>query len=101
MALLEGHQVTGFIVRLALDPAAMEDADPLEGESTKRCLMGAATLAVALVECFGPEGARDGLPYPLDEGLALESGAREAPVDPALVAAALGDRRDTHVLLQG
>jgi len=79
----------------------MEDTDPLEGESSKRGLMGAAAFAVALVEGFGPEGARDGLAYPLDEGLALEGGAGETPVDPALVAAALGDRGDTDVLLQG
>ena len=37
---------------------------------------------------------------PLDEGLAQEGGARPAPVDPVLVAAALGDRRDAGVLLE-
>jgi hypothetical protein len=83
MALLKSHQVAGFIVRFSLDPASMEDADPLEGESSKGGLMGAAALAVALVEGFGPEGAWDGLAYPLDEGLALEGGAGETPVDPA------------------
>jgi hypothetical protein len=94
MALLESHEVAGFIVWLAVEPASMEDTDPFEGESTKRRLMGAAALTVTLVEGFGPEGARDGLAHPLDEGLALEGGAREAPVDPALVATALGDRGD-------
>ena len=79
----------------------MKDADPLEGESTKRSLMGAAAFAVALVKGFGPEGARDGLPHPLDEGLALEGGACEAPVHPALVATALSDGGDADVLLQG
>ena len=98
MTLLESHQVASFVVGLPIDPAAMEDADPLEGEGTQRCLMRAAAFAVALVEGFGPERARDGLAHPLDEGLALEGGAREAPVDPALVAAALGDGRDAYVL---
>ena len=101
MALLESHEVASFVVGLAVEPAPMKDADPLEGESTKRCLMGAATFTVALVEGLGPEGARDGLTHPFDEGLALKGGAREAPVDPALIAATLGDGRDTHVLLQG
>lgn len=100
MALLKSHEVAGFIVRFALDPAAMEDADPLEGESAKRGLMGTATLAVALVEGFGPEGARDGLADPLDEGLALEGRAVETPVDPALVATTLGNGRDADVLLE-
>jgi hypothetical protein len=101
MALLEGHEVASFVVGFAVHPAPMEDADPLEGESTKRSLMGAAAFAVALVEGFGPEGARDGLAHPLDEGLALEGGACEAPVHPALVATALSDGGDADVLLQG
>jgi hypothetical protein len=61
MALLESHEVASFIVGFAVEPAAMKDTDPLEGESTKRSLMGASAFAVALVEGFGPEGARDGL----------------------------------------
>src|SRR5262245_26762576 len=101
MTLLKSHQVTGFVVRLAVEPAAMKDADPLECESTERGLMGAAAFAVALVEGLGPEGARNGLSDPLDEGLALEGWTRKAPVDPALVATAFGDGGDADVLLQG
>jgi hypothetical protein len=56
MALLEGHEVASLVVGLAVEPASMEDADPLEGEGSKRGLMGATTFAVALVEGFGPEG---------------------------------------------
>jgi hypothetical protein len=55
---------------------------------------------VAVVEGFGPEGAGDGLADPLDEGLAQEGGAGPAPVDPGLVAAALGDRGDADVALE-
>ena len=101
MALLKSHEVVSFVVGFAVDPATMKDTDPFEGESTKRSLMGATAFAVALVEGPSPEGARDGLAHPLDEGLALEGGAREAPVHPTLVATALGDRRDPHVLLEG
>src|SRR5688572_6940162 len=101
MALLKSHEVASFVVGFAIEPAPMKDTDPLECESTERRLMGAAAFAVALIEGLGPEGARDSLPDPLDEGLALEGGACKAPVDPALVATALGDGGDTHVLLQG
>jgi hypothetical protein len=78
----------------------MKDADPLEGESTKRSLMGAAAFAVALVEGPRPRRTR-GLAHPFDESLALEGGARKAPVDPALVATPHGDGCDAHVLLEG
>ena len=50
MALLESHEIASFVVGFAVEPAPMKDADPLEGERTKRCLMGAATFAIALVE---------------------------------------------------
>jgi hypothetical protein len=89
MALLESHEIASLVVGFAVEPATMKDADPLEGESTKRCLMGAAAFAVALVEVLGPVGARDGLAHPFDEGLALKGGARKAPVDPELVATAV------------
>ena len=42
----------------------------------------------------------DGLARPFDEGLAQERRALPAPVHPALLAAALGNRRDAGVLLQ-
>jgi hypothetical protein len=80
MSFLQGHEVACFVVGFAVEPPPMKDADPLEGESTKRCLMGAATFTVALVESPGPEGARDGLAHPFDEGLALKGGARNAPL---------------------
>jgi hypothetical protein len=47
-----------------------------------------------------PEGARDGLPHPLDEGLAEKGGALITPVDGGLVAAAVGDGGDAGVLLE-
>jgi hypothetical protein len=61
-------------------------------------VLHAASLAAA-VEGVGPEGARNGLPDPFDEGLAEEGWTLIAPVDGGLVAAAFGDRGDAGVLL--
>lgn len=101
MTLLESHQVTRLVVGDVVDPAAIQDADPLEGERPERCLMASPASAAALVESFRPERAEDGLANQLDEGLTEELGAEEAPVDPTFVAAALGDGRDADVLLYG
>jgi hypothetical protein len=35
MALLESHQVARLVVRLALDPAAVEDSDHLKASARK------------------------------------------------------------------
>src|SRR4051812_15630974 len=79
----------------------MKDSDPLESESTQSGLVASAAGSARFVEGFCPEGARDGLADPLDEGLTQEGWAGVAPVHPAFVAAALGDGRDTGILLQG
>src|ERR1700688_1147249 len=47
-----------------------------------------------------PAGARVVVSYEAGQGLAQECRALPAPVHPALLAAALGDRRDARVLLQ-
>ena len=100
MALLESEEVTSLIVVDAVGPAAMQDSDPLEGESTEGGLMVHASSLATSVKGVGPEGARNGLPDPFDEGLAEEGGAAIAPVDGGLVATAFGDRRHAGVLLQ-
>lgn len=41
-ALLQGHEVAGFIVRHAVEPAAVQDADPLEGQRAQRGLVAGA-----------------------------------------------------------
>jgi hypothetical protein len=99
MALLKSEQITRLIVRHAVDPAAVEDADPLEGESAESGLVPHAASLASGVEGAGPEGARDGLAHPFDEGLAEEGGTLIAPVDEGLVAAAFGDGGDAGVLL--
>src|SRR5690349_23505784 len=60
-----------------------------------------AHAASALIESASPEGAWDGLAYPFDESLAKKLRAAIAPMDPGLVAAALGDRGDASILLEG
>jgi hypothetical protein len=90
LAPLQSQQVARLVVVDTVGPAAVEDADPLEGESAKGSLVLHATSSAAGVEGVGPEGARDGLANPLDEGLAEEGGAPIAPVYRGLVAAALG-----------
>src|SRR4051794_3135673 len=99
MALLEGQQVASLVVGLALDPTAVEDSDPLEGERSEGSLVPHAASSTALLECLRPEGARDGLAHPLDEGLAQEGRAGLAPMGPGLVATSFSDRRDAGVLL--
>jgi hypothetical protein len=74
VAFLEGREVAGFVVRGLVEPASVEDADPLEGERPDGGVVGGALGFVGVVECAGPEGARDGLAGPLDERLAKESG---------------------------
>ena len=100
MALLQSHQVARFVVGRAVEPAAMENPDPHEGQSAQSGLVTHAAGATALVESLGPVRAWNGLPDPLDEGLAQEGGARVTPVDPGLLAAAFGYRRDSCVLLK-
>ena len=100
MSLLQGDEIARFVVGNAINPAAVEDADPLESECTKRCLVASATGSAAVVEGLGPKGSRDGLAHPFDEGLAQKRRASPAPVDPALVTAAFGDGCDAHVLLK-
>jgi hypothetical protein len=88
-ALLEGHEVAGFLVGHAVGPAAVQDADPLEGQGTQGGLVSCTASPVGIIEDFGPKGARDGLGGPLDEGLEDEFAAKVASVHPGLVAAAL------------
>jgi len=99
-ALLQGHEVAGFVVRNAVEPAAVQDADPLEGQGAEGSLVAGAASSVRLVEGFRPEGAGDGLGGPLHEGLPDEFAAAIAPVHPSLVAAALHDRSDAGALLE-
>src|SRR5689334_9136917 len=90
---LEGFEVARLVVGPLVLPAAVQDADPLEGQSAEGGVTGHAPLPGALVEGPGPERLTDGAGRPLDEGLSQKRVAGVAPVDGALVAAAFGDGR--------
>ena len=58
------------MVRRACLPAAVEDADPLEGQCTHGGLMGTTLGALLPVVGADPKEFIDGLSCPFDKGLA-------------------------------
>src|SRR5512141_1320581 len=62
--------------------------------------MGTAFVPLLSIVGAGPERFVDGLPRPLDKGLAQERWTLPSPMHPALLATALGDRRDAGIFLQ-
>ena len=61
----EGLDVTRFVIRGAVLPAAPEDADPFEGESAQDGLvMFAGAFSLEVIR-FGPRAFGDGLAGPL------------------------------------
>ena len=50
----KGLDVTGFIIRSAVLPAAPEDADPFEGEGAEGGVVAVSAGAKVVVEGFGP-----------------------------------------------
>jgi hypothetical protein len=47
LAFLKRHQVASFVVGFAVNPASMEDADPLESEGSRGQPDGSHSFAVA------------------------------------------------------
>ena len=92
-------EIDGLIVRRALLPAPIEEADPFACQCPDRGLMGLALVALLLVVDLRPEGMPDRLRRPFDERLPEELGTLEAPVHPGLLAAACGDGRDPRIFL--
>jgi hypothetical protein len=88
-ALAESREVASFVVGDAVEPAAVQDTDPFEGECTEGALVSGAAGAAGIVEGFGPEGAGDGLGGPLDE--AGELGASPVASGRRLLDRALSD----------
>jgi hypothetical protein len=97
---MECLEIGRLIVRGALLPTPIQDADPFEGERPHGGLMGFPLLALLLVIDLCPEGMPDRFGGPLHERLAQKLGALGTPVDPGLLAAAFGDGRDPGILLQ-
>ena len=96
---MERLKIDGLIVRRALLPAPIEDADPFECQCPYGSLMGLALVALLLVVNLCPEGMPDRLRRPFDKRLPEELGTLEAPVHPGLLAAAFGDWRDPRIFL--
>src|SRR6202521_287340 len=96
----DGGEVDALVVPCSGLPAAVEDPYPLERQRPHGGLIRAALRSLLPVIGARPERFVDGLARPFNEGLAQECRALPAPVHPALLAAALGDRGDAGVLLQ-
>ena len=97
--MLEMFQVGCFVIGCPALPAAIQNADPFEGETANGDLMGFAFLPLLLIVGLGPERSGDRQGGPLDKGLTQEAGAAPAPVYPARVPTAFGDRGDPGVAL--
>ena len=82
-------------------PANTEkEYDPLERQRAYGGLMRFALVALLLVIDLCPEGMSRGFRRPFYERLSEERRTLEAPVDPGLLAAAFGHRRDAGVFLE-
>src|SRR6266705_2335233 len=92
-------KIGGLIVRRSSLPTTIEDANPLERQRAHRCLVRASFVALLAIVGGGPEGAGNGGAGPFDKGLPEERGTLQSPVDPVLLATALGDRSDAGVAL--
>jgi hypothetical protein len=60
VTLLQSHEVARLVVRSAFDPAAVQYADPLEGERPQGSLVAHPASFAGLVEGLGPESAEIG-----------------------------------------
>ena len=100
VAAFERLEIDGFIVRGAILPAPIEDADPFEGQGAHGRLMRLALVALLLVIDLRPEGMPRRFRRPLHERLAQERRALEAPVHPGFLATAFRDRGDTRIFLE-
>src|SRR5215831_14224851 len=93
-------EIDGLIVRCALLPAPIEDADPFERQCPDGGLMGFALIPLLLVIHLRPERMPDRLRSPFHERLPEELWTLETPVHPGLLAAAFGHRRNAGIFLE-
>ena len=97
---MESVEVRGLVVRNPILPASKHVADPLERKRAQGGLVRAAFGALLIIERVRPEGTRDGLCGPLDEGLTDEFAAGVAPMSPGFLAALLDYGGDAGGLLE-
>ena len=98
--MVERLEIGGFIVRRAVLPTPVEDADPFECQSAYSGLVGFPLIALLLVEDACPEGMPDRFSGPLHKGLAHKLRTLEAPVHPGLLATPFGHWRDPGIFLE-
>ena len=96
----ERLEIHGFIVRRAILPTPIKDADPFESQGAYSRLVRLAFVALVLIRDLGPEGRPCGFRCPLHERLAQERRTLEAPMHPGLLATAFRDRRNARVFLE-
>ena len=98
--MVERLEIDGFIVRRAILPTPIENADPFECQGAYSGLVGFALVALLLVEDACPEGMPDRFSGPLHKGLAHELRTLEAPVHPGLLATPFGHWRNPGIFLE-
>src|SRR5215831_12630529 len=89
--------IDGRTRRGALLPPPQEHTDPLEHQHAHGGSVGVALVAWLLVIDLCPAGVARGFCCPCHARLAEERRTWQAPVDPGLLAAACGHRRDASV----
>src|SRR5437016_10142332 len=92
-------EIDGLIVRRALLPAPIQDADPFECQCPYCGLMGFALVALLLVVQLRPERMPDRLRRPFYKLLPEELWTLETPVDTGLRAATVGHRRNANICM--
>src|SRR5215831_13538634 len=97
---MERLEIGGLIVRGAILPTAIENADPFEGQGAHGCLVCFALVALLLVIDLGPEGMPDRFRRPLYKRLSQECRTLQPPVDPGFLATAFRDRRNPRIFLE-
>ena len=98
--MVERLEIGGLVIRGAVLPTPIEDADPFECQGPYGSLMGFALVTLLLVVDLCPEGVPDRFSGPLHERLSEELWALEAPVHPGLLPAAFRDRCNARIFLQ-
>ena len=93
-------EIDRLIIRGAVLPTPIEDADPFERQGPYGRLMSFTLVTLLLVIELCPEGMPDRFRRPLHKRLAEELWTLEAPVDPRLLPTAFGDRGNTRIFLQ-
>src|SRR5262245_57598297 len=96
----ERLKIHGFIVRRAILPTPIKDADPFACQGAYDRLVCLPFVALLLRIDWGPEGMPCGFRRPLHARLAQARWTLEAPVHPGLLAPAFRDRRTARVFLE-